>query len=125
MTTSDERRRWLAAFFEKNGSIDAHLKLNGDRSPRVMAEATSKVLLDRVAELSGVGKITGPYRRQGKTPSYRWTVVKREDVDRFINLIRPLLSKQRQAEIQKVYAQSDDKFTPPTPIQPFAPPKPE
>jgi hypothetical protein len=125
MATSDEQRRWLAAFFEKNGTIDAHLQRNGNRLPRLMVVATSELLLKTLARYAGMGRLTGPSRRAGKATVWRWTVTKRDDVDRFVNRVRPLLSKARQEEIRRVYAQCDSKFTPPKPIPQFKPPKPE
>lgn len=120
----DERRRWLAAFFEKNGTIDAHLQRNGNRVPRIMVIATSKALLDQVRQVAACGRISGPYKRKGKSNTWRWTVVRRADVERLINMIRPLLSPARQKEVAKVLAQTDTNFRPPGPVPVFKP-KPE
>lgn len=93
---------WFVGFFEGEGSIllarwnkDKNLSRGGRWVyPNFEIGNTERVLLERAQEITGVGKIYGPYEARGplgKKQQYFWKVHKHAEVQQLVRLLMPLL----------------------------------
>lgn len=72
---------------------------------------TDKDVLDRFCEIIGVGKVRGPYDKNGKKsrsplhkPVYFWTVGRRHQQIEVINKLWPFLCERRRSQIIEAHS---------------------
>ena len=86
---------WAAGLFEGEGCIAT------DRnSRRLIIEMTDKDVMEDFVRIVGYGNLCGPHNTQKKDgikrkPTYRWSVCKRTEVSRILQLFLPFLGKRR------------------------------
>lgn len=99
---------WLAGLIEGEGCV--HRKRNFKPkyplskyapSPIIAVQMVDEDIIRRLAEVTGVGNIRGPYCSKtalGKQPRWDWRVAKKRDVARLLLAIYPLLGQRRREQ---------------------------
>jgi hypothetical protein len=95
---------WAAGFFDGEGWAASSRMGRGDkkrpaaRINQADAGGVPDVLLRFQRALGGLGRIGGPYRKEGRTDLYRWLVSSRHDVELLHHLLLPWLGQVKLAE---------------------------
>jgi hypothetical protein len=100
---------WAAGFYDGEGCVSS----TGTGVQVIVGQSSSDgvpEVLERLRAAVDLGKINGPYYREGQQPHYRWTLGRREDVRTFFTLLWPYLSgpKKQQALRRGVNPQIGD-----------------
>jgi LAGLIDADG-like domain len=90
---------WIAGLLEGEGCF--HLERG--RYPRISLQMADEDVVRRLAELTGMGGVRGPYYPSGRDhkPIWRWLVCDRTHVETLLRLIQPLMGTRRQAKIEQ------------------------
>jgi hypothetical protein len=96
------RLGWLIGIFEGEGYQDER----GGR-PSVTVQMVDLDVIERLAEWSGVGNVTGPYHlRQAaageRQPTWKWSVTRRDDAAWLLGQMAPYLGKRRRAKALEI-----------------------
>lgn len=98
---------WVAGVFEGEGNI--RLKKNRVgmkhyKQPTVQIHMCDEDVLREVQEITGLGKITGPYTPKNKnwTPTWQWSIQNRKGVKEFIEMVSPFLCSRRKEQTKIV-----------------------
>ena len=89
---------WLAGLFEGEGSVGIY---KGAFRLSIGQHARSRDVLDRVKEITGIGTVYGPYRKE-TTPVVFYQITSKKDVIKFIKLIYPWLLERRRNQCDKL-----------------------
>jgi hypothetical protein len=85
---------WATGLFEGEGSIT-----HDNGRPQISLEMTDKDVVEAFAEVVGVGKVNGPYRRSNKPdyykPTYKWKIKAKADVRKVLSMMLPNLGTRR------------------------------
>lgn len=104
---------WVAGIIEGEGSFAVRSKTNPttgntSRSGQIQVAMTDPDILRRLAEVTGVGHVNGPYVRPTDKahwkPLYHWTVSRKSDLARILLAIYPLLGERRKQRVAAVLA---------------------
>lgn len=101
----DEQWAWLAGLYEGEGSCVTYRRGPRRLLVHITITSTDKDVIERVAEVAGVGRIYGPYFKNGdggqlgKKPRWRWTVCRTRDVLAVMERIEPFLLSRRTATL--------------------------
>ena len=98
---------WLVGFLDGEGSFILRpiRKKQGyirARECNIQATNTDRDTMERLARIAG-GYSNGPYvwsKKVNHKPLYRWTLAKKIKVFDLLNLIKPYMSRRRQAQIE-------------------------
>lgn len=101
---------WVVGLFEGEGTCylttnGTKSKNRGQRVPFIAIGMTDEEPLRRAHEITGWGRITGPYVRKthlNKLPFYYWRICAQRDVVDFLQLAWPMLSERRKAQARPV-----------------------
>jgi len=105
---SKAQAAWCAGIFEGEGSFSYH---SGKFGRRVMARMTmsDKDVVNRFAELVGVGKVYGPFRwKIGTKDMWTWQVTSFENVQHVIAILWRWLGIRRRARASEVLTLAKD-----------------
>jgi len=92
---SDAAWAWVAGLIEGEGYIGPAPD-GSHRDPRVSASSTDTDVLERLAELTGVGRIYPRRQRRAHwSPSWEWQVHRKEDFRYVLSRVLPLLGTRR------------------------------
>lgn len=102
---------WAAGLFEGEGTFCANkAKRAGGFSfyPRAQLASTDHDVILRFQEAVGVGKIRGPYDKNGSAgirpkPIYFWTTNKPEEFAELVNMFWDLMCERRRDQIRSVH----------------------
>lgn len=106
-----EEQAWVAGFLEGEGHFGAlrtgRPRKDGShpRRCRVSAGQATREPLDKLLQLTGVGRVHGPYKNAGQG-HYGWNVQRQEDVDGVVCAVFMQLSERRQRQILVMYEAS-------------------
>jgi hypothetical protein len=92
---------YVAGFFDGEGTIGSRITDRGYRIYKLSIGQTCPEPLYFIHKVMGVGGVDGPYDRGKHKPIWFYRVSRREDVSRFIRLIRPYV-QVKGADIDKV-----------------------
>lgn len=95
---------WVAGIIEGEGTIDS---ANG--LVRVRVAMTDLDILQRLATITGVGRINGPYSNERndssiRKPIYCWKVARQDDATALLMTIFPFLGDRRSAKAAETLA---------------------
>jgi hypothetical protein len=96
---------WVAGIVEGEGSI--LIRPTGERKVAVNVKVAmcDYDVIERLAEWSGVGNVTGPFMPKGGTkPQWRWTVSARSECVSLLGQIEPFLLARRGAAAREALA---------------------
>lgn len=102
---TDLESTWAAGFFDGEGTtVVRRWKNKNGTERRYMGLAVRQVRrepLERFLAAVGVGSITGPYANAARRskPTFAWQAGSRDDVERVIALLYPLLSLPKREQI--------------------------
>lgn len=71
-------------------------------SPSVRVGMTDLDTIQKVQDLTGIGRITGPYVRSGNKPIWHWSVCNHKECARLLLAIAPVMCKRRMESIAVV-----------------------
>jgi hypothetical protein len=87
---------WLAGIVEGEGSF----KTNGRTGIALEVAMTDQDVVQRLQDVTGVGRVNGPYWAKKSTkPYWTWTVGKKAALARLVLAIYPLLGSRRQGRV--------------------------
>lgn len=99
---------WLAGWLEGEGSFIATL---GPAHPKtgtrklyiaVKGASSDEDVIRRVAEVAGVGSVSGPYQQRPEwSPSWRWHVQRRDVAVALMRAVYPYMGVRRQQAIER------------------------
>lgn len=100
-------RAWLAGFYDGEGNAtftSNGRKKNGLKvyTVRIKIAQKTRGVLDRIQELTGLGKVYGPYTTKGKT-YFQYAVHRRKEMEQFRDVIWPYLYEVKQEQFERVF----------------------
>lgn len=103
---SRENIAWLAGLIEGEGCILVGKRENGAKSFRIAVNMTDKDVLCRVAEISGIGSVRGPFQpvNAKHKPFYRWNINRGEYVMALLSALYPFMGERRKGRINEAFA---------------------
>lgn len=117
-TVSPVELGWMAGLLEGEGTF--WFENSRYRYPRVQIYMTDEDVVRRIAEVAGVGNVTGPHTRSGDDgrgsdmslwkPQWGWTVTRKEQVYWLCRTILPYMGKRRTAKINELLATSSPRL---------------
>ena len=95
---------WAAGFFDGEGWANAVGRRRRTKQPNARVNQADpngvpEVLLRFQHALGGLGRVAGPYVKDGRKDLYRWEVTSRVDVDLLHHLLMPWLSQVKLDEL--------------------------
>jgi hypothetical protein len=93
--------RWLAGLVEGEGCFLVR-KAKDRRYPAIQLEMTDEDIVRRAREVTGTGKVYGPYARKTGTqykPSWYWHVVRTREALDLMWALFPFMGERRQIKI--------------------------
>lgn len=109
-TMSDPEVAWLAGILEGEGSFMCWVTNRGNRTVRISMGSTDIDVLERVAEVVGVGTVRAikpQYNKFGKKPIWHWHIARKADVRALSQLLRPWLGERRRQQVDAILAATD------------------
>ncbi len=102
MQLSEFNLGWLCGWLEGEGAFISYTSPKGYTRLIVRAVSTDKDTILKAKQITGVGNTHGPYQGEGnRQPHWHWAVTKRLDALAVMQIVRPHVSKRRQAQIDK------------------------
>jgi hypothetical protein len=108
---TDAETAWVAGLIEGEGSFTT---LKGTRSGRVSMGSTDRDVLEKLAAITGVGKVTAIKAQAsslGSKPIYQWVVWRKANVRLLTERILPWLGERRTGQALALI-KSLGEFTP-------------
>lgn len=91
---------WAAGFFDGEGCVSL-LKSGRHTYPQVGISQVDRMVLDRVTEAVGFGKVYGPYKTPRK-PQYLYSVYGFEKTQALMAFLWPWLSPVKRAQFKRI-----------------------
>ena len=104
-STSATEIGWLAGLLEGEGSFGwtPAGKKSKKRYPKIELSMTDEDTVRRVASISRMGNVYGPYEKAApRKPVWRWSVTKQADAASLMMTMYPLMSGRRQERIREI-----------------------
>lgn len=95
---SPSRAAWIAGLIEGDGYFVKNSTPANQANMGIVVHKADEDVVRRAHEWSGVGRVSGPHQ-QRSNPTWRWSVVRAEDVLEIAGMIRPLLGARRREQL--------------------------
>lgn len=90
---------WVAGILEGEGCFSVKV-----RSISITCKMADEDIIRGLYEVTGVGRLTGPYFKENRKPIYSWEVSARQDVICVINSVYPYMGIRRSQKIDLMIA---------------------
>lgn len=109
---TETEKAWAAGLFEGEGGISCYTHRDGYWQRRIQLDMTDQDIVERFAQLVGVGYVTTRPPRNGRKQQWRWILSRWNDQVAFAEWIAPLLGKRRQAQLNNLLSHPPTRSTP-------------
>jgi hypothetical protein len=100
---NDRQTAWVAALIEGEGFIGITRSNNAidGRRAQISVKMTDEDVMHTLAAVTGLGRVTGPYKTSGKDV-WRWQVSAKHDLQILLARIKPLMHARRRRAITDI-----------------------
>ena len=97
---------WITGIIEGEGCIGVPQK----GSVRVQVQMTDRDVIARCRDVTGIGRLYGPYTNGPHKLRYQWVVADRRDVYSLLKAVQPHLGTRRAAKAAEALAHLENKY---------------